>query len=319
MDGGVTQLFLAFATIAGLALSGSIKIVKQGDEALVELLGRYDGRKLKPGMNFTIPFWSYIAVKETTREKILKVPPQNCITKDNVTITVDAVLYWRILDLEKAYYKVQDLGGAISNLVLTQVRTEMGKLNLNETFTTRTAVNENLLRELDIATAPWGVKITRVEVLDLVPSPTVREAMELQMSAERQKQADILTSEGKRQAMINSAQGQAEAQLIQAEARQKIALLDSQSQQQQAVLKSESIARSLSVIAHQLQENPQQLTALQFLLAQNYLEMGSKIAQSGSSKVLFFDPRQVREVLSSLGTMVQEEVIAEEEPDLSVS
>jgi regulator of protease activity HflC (stomatin/prohibitin superfamily) len=304
---GITSLFLAIATIAGLTLSGSVKIIKQGDEALVELLGRYDGRKLQPGINFTVPFISYIATKETIREKILKVPPQNCITRDNVSITVDAVLYWRILDLEKAYYKVQDLQGAISNLVLTQIRTEMGKLNLNDTFTARTEVNENLLRELDIATAPWGVKLTRVEVLDLVPSPTVRNAMELQMSAERRKQADILTSEGERQALINSAQGNAEAQLIAAEARQKVGLLDAQSRQQRDVLEAEGTARSLQIIAEQLQKTPYHQKALQFLIAQNYLEMGMRIGQSSSSKVLFCDPRQLPDVLGSLGAMIEED------------
>ena len=303
---GITSLFLAIATIAGLTLSGSVKIIKQGDEALVELLGRYDGRKLQPGINFTVPFISYIATKETIREKILKVPPQNCITRDNVSITVDAVLYWRILDLEKAYYKVQDLQGAISNLVLTQIRTEMGKLNLNDTFTARTEVNENLLRELDIATAPWGVKVTRVEVLDLVPSPTVRNAMELQMSAERRKQADILTSEGERQALINSAQGNAEAQLIEAEARQKVSLLEAESHQQKQLLQAEGVARSLQIIADQLQKSPYQQKALQFLLAQNYLEMGTKIAQGGSSKVLFFDPRHVPDALAGLGAMMED-------------
>ena len=305
---GITQLFLAIATIAGLTLSGSIKIVKQGDEALVELLGRYDGRKLQPGINFTVPFLSYVAVKETKREKILKVPPQNCITKDNVSITVDAVLYWRILDLEKAYYKVQDLQGAIANLVLTQIRTEMGKLNLNDTFTARTEVNENLLRELDIATAPWGVKVTRVEVLDLVPSPTVRNAMELQMSAERRKQADILTSEGERQAMINSAQGNAEAQLIAAQARQKVGLLDAESKQKRELLEAEGKAQSLQILAEQLQKTPYHQKALQFLVAQSYLEMGMRIGQSGSSKVLFCDPRQIPDVVGSLGSIMKDGV-----------
>lgn len=302
------DLLLTFLSIVALTLGGSVKIIKQGDEALVELLGRYDGRKLHPGVNFTIPFLSYVATKETIREKILKVPPQNCITRDNVSITVDAVLYWRILDLEKAYYKVQDLQGAISNLVLTQIRTEMGKLNLNDTFTARTEVNENLLRELDIATAPWGVKVTRVEVLGLVPSPTVRYAMEMQMSAERRKQADILTSEGERQALINSAQGNAKAQLIAAEARQKVGILDAQSRQQPELLEAEGTARSLQIIAEQLQKNPYHQKALQFLIAQNYLEMGMRIGQSSSSKVLFCDPRQIPDVLGSLGAMIEEEV-----------
>jgi regulator of protease activity HflC (stomatin/prohibitin superfamily) len=255
-------LVLAMLTIGGTTLAGSIKIIKQGDEALIETLGRYDGRKLQPGLNFITPFISYVTIKETVREKLLKVPPQNCITRDNVSIKVDAVLYWRILDLEKAYYKVQNLQSAISNLVLTQIRSEMGRLSLNESFTARTEINENLLRELDVATAPWGVKITRVELLDIVPSSTVQGAMELQMSAERKKQAAILTSEGERQALINSAQGEAEAQLIEAKARQEVAVLDAQAQEKREVIQARGTAAAMQVISTQLQEDPNSGQAL---------------------------------------------------------
>jgi regulator of protease activity HflC (stomatin/prohibitin superfamily) len=300
----MNQLILALMMLVGITLSGSVKIVNQGDEALVELLGRYDGRKLQPGINFIVPFISYIAIKETVREKILHVPPQNCITRDNVSIKVDAVLYWRVLDLEKAYYKVQNLQGAISNLVLTQIRSEMGKLSLNETFTARTEINEKLLRELDVSTAPWGVKVTRVELLDIVPSKTVQGAMELQMSAERQKQAAILTSEGERQAVINSAQGEAEAQIIEAQARQKVEFLDAQAQEQRQILKAKGTAAAVEVIAQKLKEDPYAAQALQFLLAQNYLEMGMTIGQSNSSKVMFFDPRNVPEAIEDMQTMV---------------
>lgn len=302
----MNTLIWALFIAASATFAGSVKIVNQGDEALVETLGRYDGRKLQPGLNFITPLISYIAVKETIREKILRVTPQNCITSDNVSIKVDAVIYWRILDLEKAYYKVQDLEAAISNLVLTQIRAEMGRLTLNETFTARTEVNENLLRDLDVATAPWGVKAIRVELLDIVPSSTVQGAMELQMSAERKKQAAILTSEGERQAMINSAQGEAEAQVIEAEARQKVALLDGQSHEQIQVLKAKGLSQSVEVIAQKLQQDPSYEKALQFLLAQSYLEMGTTIGQSNSSKVMFFDPRNVPDTLDKMQAMVSD-------------
>jgi regulator of protease activity HflC (stomatin/prohibitin superfamily) len=273
------------------------------------MLGRYDGRKLKPGLNFVTPFISYIAVKETTREKILQVPPQNCITSDNVSIKVDAVVYWRILDLEKAYYKVQNLQLAISNLVLTQLRSEMGRLSLNQTLTARTEVNENLLRDLDVATAPWGVKVTRVELLDIVPSSTVQGAMELQMSAERKKNAAILISEGERQAMINNAQGEAEALIIEAEAKQKVSLLKAQSQQKEQILRAKSIAEAVELIAEKLKQDPSSQNfsygkALQFLLAQDYLEMGMNIGRSDNSKVLFFDPRNLPETIKNMESMI---------------
>ncbi|MBD2462049.1 SPFH/Band 7/PHB domain protein [Oscillatoria sp. FACHB-1407] len=296
-------LMIVLAVGGTCTLANSVRIVNQGDEALVEMLGRYDGRRLEPGLNFITPFISQVVFKETKREKVLEVPPQNCITRDNVAITVDAVVYWRILDLEKAYYKVQNLQSAMVNLVLTQIRSEVGKLELNQTFTARTEINEILLRELDIATNPWGIKITRVELRDIVPSKTVQGAMELQMSAERKKQAAILTSEGEREALINTAKGEAEAQLIEAEAHQKIALLKAQLDQQKQILNAQGTASAMEIITQRLNADPNSAKALQFLLAQNYLDMGVRIGSSGSSKVMFLDPRYIPEALERAGAI----------------
>ncbi len=160
-------------------------------------MGSYN-KKLDPGLNFIVPFLDKVVYKQTTREKVLDIPPQSCITKDNVSITADAVVYWRIVDMEKAYYKVENLQAAMVNLVLTQIRSEIGKLELDQTFTARSEINEILLRELDISTDPWGVKVMRVELRDIMPSKAVLESMELQMTAERKKRAAILTSEGER-------------------------------------------------------------------------------------------------------------------------
>lgn len=300
-------LLMAFLALTGTAtLSGSIKIIKQGEEALVETLGRYDGKKLEPGLNFITPFLSQVAFQDTIREKVLEIPPQNCITRDNVSITVDAVVYWRIMNMERAYYKVQNLHAAMVNLVLTQIRSELGKLELNQTFTARTEVNEMLLRELDIATSPWGVKVTRVELRDIVPSKTVQGAMELQMSAERKKQAAILTSEGEREAVINSARGEAEAQIIEAEARQKAAILEAEAQQKQQILKAQGTAAAMEIIAKKLKDDPSSAKAIQFLMAQNYLEMGMKIGSSNSSKVMFLDPRTIPSTLDGISSIVSE-------------
>jgi regulator of protease activity HflC (stomatin/prohibitin superfamily) len=184
----------------------------------------------------------------------------------------------------------------------------LGKLELNETFTARTEVNKMLLRELDIATEPWGVKVTRVELRDIVPSKTVQGAMELQMSAERKKQAAILTSEGDREAVVNSARGEAEAQIIEAEARQKAAILEAQAQQQQQVLKAQGTAAAMEIIAKKLKSDSSAAEALQFLLAQNYLEMGMKIGSSDSSKVMFLDPRSIPATLDGMRSIVGEEM-----------
>ncbi|MEO0770170.1 MAG: SPFH domain-containing protein [Cyanobacteria bacterium J06649_4] len=307
--------FLIMVLIGGGAVASNVRIVNQSDEALVETLGRYSGKKLTPGLNFTVPFAQRVVFKETVREKVLDVPPQQCITRDNVSISVDAVVYWRIVDMEKAYYKVENLKSAMVNLVLTQIRSEMGKLELDETFTARAEINELLLRELDISTDPWGVKVTRVELRDIAPSKAVQDAMELQMTAERQKRADVLTSEGERDSAINSARGRAESAVLDAEARQKAAILDAQADQktivlraqaerQEQVLKAQATAESLDVIAKKIKNDPHAREALQFLLAQEYLAMGRQIGESDSSKVMFLDPRSIPGALESMKSIV---------------
>ncbi len=307
--------FLVFLVLGGSTLAGSVKIINQGNEALVETLGKYSGKKLEPGLNFVTPFLDRIVFEQTIRERVLDIPPQQCITRDNVSITVDAVVYWRIVNLEKAYYKVQNLQLAMENLVRTQIRAEMGKLELDETFTARSQINEILLRDLDVATDPWGVKVTRVELRDIIPSKAVQDSMELQMSSERKKRAAILASEGEREAAINSARGKAEAQVLEAEARKKAAILEAEAQQQaivlkaqaerqQQVLKAQATAEALQVITKTLKVDPSAREALQFLLAQNYLEMGIKIGSSDSSKVMFMDPRSIPATFEGIRSIV---------------
>ncbi|QIZ72156.1 SPFH domain-containing protein [Oxynema aestuarii] len=312
MEGFFVLIGLA---LGGSALAGMVKIVNQGNEALVESLGRYNGKKLKPGVNFIVPFVDNVVYKETTREKVIDIPPQQCITRDNVSISVDAVVYWRIVDMEKAYYKVENLKDAMINLVLTQIRSEMGKLELDQTFTARSEINEVLLRELDISTDPWGVKVTRVELRDIVPSKAVQDSMELQMSAERKKRAAILTSEGERESAVNSARGRAEAQVLEAESRQKAAILDAEAQQktivlkaqaerQEQVLKAQATSEALQIITKTLKADPTAREALQFLLAQEYLRMGLTIGSSDSSKVMFMDPRNIPATFEGLRSIV---------------
>lgn len=312
------QFFLlVFLVFGGSAVFGSVKIINEKNEALVERLGSYN-KKLSPGLNLVFPYLDRIVYRETTREKVLDIPPQSCITKDNVAITVDAVVYWRIVDMEKAYYKVENLRSAMVNLVLTQIRSEIGKLELDETFTARTEINEILLRELDIATDPWGVKVTRVELRDIMPSKAVQDSMELQMAAERKKRAAILTSEGERDSAINSAQGQAQARILDAEAQKKGSILEAEAQQQaiilkaeaerqQQILKAEATAQALEIVTKKLTSDPNAREALQFLLAQNYLDMGKTIGSSESSKVMFMDPRSLVSTLEGMRSVIRDD------------
>lgn len=310
---------LVLLALFGSGLAGSVKIVKEKEEYLIESLGSYN-KKLEPGLNFVVPFIDKVVYQDTIREKVLDVPAQSCITRDNVSITVDAVVYWRIMDMYKAFYKVENLRDAMVNLVLTQIRSEMGKLELDQTFTARTEINEILLRELDIATDPWGVKVTRVELRDIMPSKAVQDSMELQMAAERKKRAAILTSEGQRDSAVNSAQGQAQARVLDAEAMKKAAILKAEAEQQAIVLKAEAqrqeqilkaqaTAHALEIVAEKLKKDPKAREALQYILAQQYLDMGKEVGSSESSKVMFMDPRNMistiegmRSVISSNGS-----------------
>jgi len=296
------QLFIIIA-LAGSAVFGSVKIVNEKNEYLVERLGSYN-KKLTPGLNFVVPFLDKVVYRDTVRDKILDVPPQSCITKDNVSISVDAVVYWRIVDMEKAYYKIENLQSGMQNLVLTQIRSEIGKLELDETFVARTEINNILLRELDIATDPWGVKVLRVELKDITPSVAVQQSMEQQMTAERKKRAAILNSEGERDSAINSAQGRAEAKLLEAESLKKAAILEAEAQKQQQILQAQATAESLQIVVNQLRGDTLAEKALQFLLTQQYLETGKIIGSSESSKVMFMDPRSIISTLEGMGSLV---------------
>jgi regulator of protease activity HflC (stomatin/prohibitin superfamily) len=308
--------FLVFLALGGTGLASSVKIINQGNSALVERLGGYN-KRLEPGVNLIVPFIDKVVYRETIREKVLDIPPQQCITRDNVSISADAVVYWRIVDMEKAYYKVENLRMAMVNLVLTQIRAEMGKLELDETFTARSQINEALLQDLDVSTEPWGVKVNRVELRDIIPSKAVQESMEMQMAAERRKRAAILTSEGEREASVNTARGSAEAQVLEAEAMKKAAVLAAEAEQQSIILKAEAdrqnsllraqgTAAAMQVVATQLRNDERAIEALQYLIAQNYLDMGTVIGRSNSSKVMFMDPRAIPATMEGIRSLLDD-------------
>lgn len=157
-------LLMVFFAIAGVSLSNSVKIIRQGDEALVEMFGRYDGRKLQPGISFLTPFVEQVAYKQTMREQTLKLPTETCTTYDRFSVSVDFIVYWRVIDLEKAFYKVENLKEAMMNLLLISIRTEIAKLDAEELYTARSEINNALVEELDNMTESWGIKFTRVEL-----------------------------------------------------------------------------------------------------------------------------------------------------------
>nr|WP_199289305.1 stomatin-like protein [Cyanobium sp. FACHB-13342] len=278
-----------------MALLGvsSVKVTSGGQSRLVERLGKYD-RQLQPGLSLVLPVLEKVVSHESLKERVLDIPPQQCITRDNVGIEVDAVVYWQLLEHARAYYAVDNLQAAMVNLVLTQIRAEMGKLDLDQTFTTRSEVNETLLQELDQATDPWGVKVTRVELRDIQPSRGVQQAMEQQMTAEREKRAAILRSEGERDSQVNAARGRAEALLLDAEAQAK-----------QQTLLAQARADAATRLAEAIGGNPAAAEALRLLLASDWMAMGEQMAQAPGGSVLMVDPQSPAALLTALRNLQQ--------------
>ena len=261
-----TNIFAILAFIIIGYTVGSVKIINQGNEALVERLGRYQ-RKLRPGLNFIVPFLDSIVLQDTTREQILDVDPQSAITLDNVPLEIDAVVYWKILDLEKTYYAIEDIESAIKELVLTTLRSEIGKMKFENTFSSRDELNKALLDQLDEATEPWGVKVTRVEVQDIEPPQAVIESMQLQQAATMKKRAAISEAEGDKQA---------------------------------AIARAEGTVTSMELLSKALSDTKGRQQILQFLLAQQYVEANQRLGESSNSKVVFMDPKFLTEGLVEL-------------------
>ena len=194
MEAIISGFFLLIigATIGSIS---SAKVINQGSEALVERLGKYQ-KTLKPGLNFIVPFLDTIVWEESMREQVLDIKPQEAITKDNVSMTIDAVVYWKIMDLKKAYYEIEDLEVAIKNLVLTTLRSEIGGMELKDSLSNRRKINQALLNELDDATVNWGVKVMRVEIQEIKPVQAVLDSLQKEKAAEIQKQASISEAKG---------------------------------------------------------------------------------------------------------------------------
>ena len=298
--------FLIVPVLAVLAAVGisSVKVTSSSRSMLVERLGKYN-RQLKPGLSLVLPGVERVVSHESLKERVLDIPAQQCITKDNVSIEVDAVVYWQLLEHARAYYALDNLQAAMVNLVLTQIRAEMGKLDLDQTFTTRQEVNEVLLRELDQATDPWGVKVTRVEMRDIKPTIGVQQAMEQQMTAEREKRAAILRSEGERESQVNAARGRAEALVLDAKAKQEALMLETDAQARQQTVLAKARAEAAAELARVISAEPAAAESLRLLLAKDWMAMGQEMARAQGGSVLMVDPQSPASLLAALKGLQQ--------------
>jgi regulator of protease activity HflC (stomatin/prohibitin superfamily) len=292
-------LFVPVLVLLAALGIGGVKVTSSSRSMLVERLGKYN-RQLSPGLSLVIPGLERVVSHESLKERVLDIPPQQCITRDNVSIEVDAVVYWQLLEHARAYYAVDNLQAAMVNLVLTQIRAEMGRLDLDQTFTTRSEVNEALLQELDQATDPWGVKVTRVELRDIKPTKGVQQAMEQQMTAEREKRAAVLRSEGERESQVNAARGRAEALVLDAKAKQEALLLEADAQSKQQLLLAQARAAAAKELATVIEAHPAAAESLRLLLAKDWMAMGEKLVNAPAGSVLMVDPQSPASLLAAL-------------------
>ena len=284
---------VAVVVLAVILVFAGVKSVSQGMEYTVERFGRYT-RTLTPGLHFIVPIVDRIGMKMNMMEQVMDVPTQEIITKDNAMVSVDGVVFFQVLDAAKASYEVRQLELAILNLTMTNIRTVMGSMDLDELLSKRDEINSRLLAVVDEATTPWGVKITRIEIKDIAPPRDLVDAMARQMKAERDKRAQILEAEGERQAEILRAEGEKQAAILQAEGRREAAFRDAEAREREA----EAEAKATEMVSSAIAQGD--IKAVNYFVAQKYVDALESFAQSPNQKLVFM-PLEASSVIGAVG------------------
>ena len=270
---------LVFVVIGIIFVFNTLKSVPQGHNWTVEEFGRYS-KTLLPGLHFLIPIYQRVGKRMNMMETVLDIPQQEVITRDNAMVSCDAVVFIQVVDAVAAAYEVNDLNRAITNLSLTNIRTVVGSMDLDEVLSNRDDINARLLTVIDAATNPWGVKVTRIEIADLSPPADITEAMARQMKAERMKRAEILEAEGKKQSQILRAEGEKQSAILQAEGRREAAFRDAEAREREG----EAEAKATAFVSEAIAKGD--VNAVNYFLGQRYVEAFEKLAMSNQQKTV---------------------------------
>jgi regulator of protease activity HflC (stomatin/prohibitin superfamily) len=296
--GGFVIVFFIFAVVLVFM---SVKSVPQGMEYTVQRFGRYTNT-LSPGLNIIVPIIDSIGHRMVMMEQVMDVPSQEVITKDNAMVTVDGVIFYQVMDAAKAAYEVSQLNWAILNLVMTNIRTVMGSMDLDELLSRRDDINARILNVVDDATTPWGIKVTRIEIKDIAPPKDLVEAMGRQMKAERLKRASILEAEGLRQAEILRAEGAQQAAILEAEGRKEASYRDADARERLA----QAEARATLMVSEAISKGDVQ--AINYFVALKYIDALKGIAAAENSKLVFMplDSSSVIGAIGGIGELAKE-------------
>jgi regulator of protease activity HflC (stomatin/prohibitin superfamily) len=290
-------LVAVLAVLAIFIVMQGVKVVPQGYEYTIERFGRYT-HTLRPGLHIILPMIDRIGAQLNMMENVFEVPSQDVITRDNACVTVDGVVFYQVLDAAKAAYEVRGLQGAILNLTMTNVRTVMGSMDLDELLSQREKINAQLLMVVDEATTPWGVKVTRIEIKDITPPRDLVDAMASQMKAERLKRATILEAEGERQSAILKAEGKKQGVILEAEGQKEAVYRESEARERMA----QAEAKATEVVSKAISEG--NLQAINYFIAQKYVTALEKIGSAENQKVILM-PLEAANMIGSLAGIAE--------------
>jgi regulator of protease activity HflC (stomatin/prohibitin superfamily) len=296
MDGGTIFTFILLALIV-IGFFKAVNTVDQGYEYTVERFGEYT-RTLRPGLHFIVPYFDTIGARMNMMESVMEVPSQEVITKDNAMVRVDGVVFFQVLNAAQAAYEVNDLTRAIMNLNMTNIRTVMGSMDLDELLSKRDTINAQLLAVVDEATGPWGVKVTRIEIKDITPPQDLVDSMARQMKAERDKRATILEAEGFKQAEILKADGEKKAAILEAEGRKESAFRDAEARERLA----EAEAKATTDVSNAIATG--NIQAVNYFVANKYIEALKDIAAAPNQKVILM-PLEASNVIGALAGITE--------------